>query len=301
MRSQRYRAGIAQPGTDAPVFRRPRFARAWSDRTTPVATGPSRLHRPVRAGSCRPRRHALRRGSTQANDPTAGFYFERFAPQPVVGGRDFQLRLDRARQTVTVTPDESVLGAVQSTARGRLLLLAEVLRTMRCASAVGAGGTPRTFELPSRSRLDADLRRPGHGRPPHRRPSNDPARAAERIRARTRPGIIHGLRFAEAVRLGIAAATAALAAPGSSPGHPELIARLYERISGDRATDIPQARRLQEMRVTDGSKGCCGSRRVRAMDVAQPIMAFQSRRSPQRPPLISRYRVRSASDTPTRS
>lgn len=45
--------------------------------------------------------------------PTAGFHFERFAPPPIVGGREFQLRLDRTQQTVTVTPDESALAAVR--------------------------------------------------------------------------------------------------------------------------------------------------------------------------------------------
>lgn len=74
-------------------------------------------------------------------------------------------------------------------------------------------------------------------------------------------GIIHGLRFAEAVRLGIAAATAALAAPGSSPGHPELIARLYERISGDRPTDVPQAMTVMDGSVSTRAAGAAGSGR----------------------------------------
>ncbi|MFE7723334.1 PDR/VanB family oxidoreductase [Nocardia rhizosphaerihabitans] len=46
---------------------------------------------------------------------TAGFHFERFSPAPVLGGRAFQLRLDRTQHTVAVAPDESALTAVRGT------------------------------------------------------------------------------------------------------------------------------------------------------------------------------------------
>lgn len=44
---------------------------------------------------------------------TAGFHFERFSPPPVIGGRAFQLRLDRSAHAVQVAPDRSALAAVR--------------------------------------------------------------------------------------------------------------------------------------------------------------------------------------------
>lgn len=44
---------------------------------------------------------------------TAGLHFERFAPPPVIGGRAFDLRLDRSTHTVQVAPDRSALAAIR--------------------------------------------------------------------------------------------------------------------------------------------------------------------------------------------
>ncbi|WP_218027340.1 1-phosphofructokinase family hexose kinase [Nocardia vaccinii] len=46
-------------------------------------------------------------------------------------------------------------------------------------------------------------------------------------------GMVRGMSLGDAVRLGIAAATAALGAPGSSPGAPERIAELFEQLEDD--------------------------------------------------------------------
>lgn len=51
-------------------------------------------------------------------------------------------------------------------------------------------------------------------------------------------GMVRGMSLGDAVRQGIAAATAALGAPGSSPGTPEHIAELFEQLQGEHLATI---------------------------------------------------------------
>ncbi|WP_280339638.1 PDR/VanB family oxidoreductase [Nocardia neocaledoniensis] len=94
-------------------------------RTSVYFCGPSALLHDVRA--------------TLDQRPHAGFHFERFSPAPVLGGRAFQLRLNRSEGTVAVAPDESALTAVRS-------VLPEVAYSCQqgfCGTCRGGGGAGR--------------------------------------------------------------------------------------------------------------------------------------------------------------